>query len=101
VLYVSGISHPIDFVVNIIDVLPVNMLSDLNKLIILYKNEVQNSKRQPISYTSKDIDISRQVGFIEERYTFKNNKNLTSKLIDSINRNRLNKNKSSLTNTMI
>jgi hypothetical protein len=76
VLFAAGVNHPIDFTLPIIDVLPVSMLNDLNKLIILYKNDVQRSKDIPDAYTSENIDISKQIGFIEERYIYKNNFNL-------------------------
>jgi hypothetical protein len=89
VLFVSGVSHPIDFNLPIIEVLPVNILNDLNKLITLYKGEVQNSKNNPDAYTSKNIDISRQSGFIEERYLYKNTSNLTEKLLSLTSKNRL------------
>jgi hypothetical protein len=90
VLYVSGISHPIDFNHSIIDVLPVSMLNDLNKLVTLYKKEVQESRNKPEAYTSSTIDLTRQVGFIEERYIYKNDKNLFDKLLTSSSKNRLN-----------
>lgn len=89
VLYVSGISHPIDFTHSIIDVLPVNMLNDINKLVTLYKKEVQESKIKPMAYTSANIDISRQAGFIEERYIYKNDSNLVDKVLKSAATNRL------------
>lgn len=89
VLFVSGISHPIDFNVPIIEVLPVNMLNDINKLVTLHKAEVEFSKNSPEAYTSKNIDISRQTGFIEERYLYKNTSNITEKLLALTTKNRL------------
>ena len=91
VLFVSGISHPIDFTVPIIEVLPVNMLNDINKLITLYKVEVEFSKNNPEKYTSKNIDISRQAGFIEERYIYKNTSNMTEKILALTALNRISK----------
>jgi len=88
VLYVSGISHPVDFTHAIIEVLPVNILNDINKLITLYKKEVQNSKANPEKYANSNIDISRQEGFLEERYIYKNDSTLIEKMISSASRNR-------------
>jgi len=65
------------------------MLNDINKLITISKKEVQDSKNNPLSYTSRNIDISRQAGFIEERYLYKNDSNLVAKLISSSAKNRL------------
>lgn len=89
VLYVSGISHPIDFTVSIIDVLPVNMLNDINKLITLSKKDVQDSKNKPEAYMSGNIDITKQEGFIQERYIYKGDSNLLAKLLSSASKNRL------------
>jgi phosphorylcholine metabolism protein LicD len=87
-LCVSGIPHPIDFTHAIIDVLPVSILSDLNKLITLYKKEVQDSKLNPEKYTDSNIDTSRQEGFIAERYIYKNDSRLIEKIISSASKNR-------------
>jgi len=65
------------------------MLGDLNKLITLYKKEVQDSKTNPKAYTSSNIDISRQAGFIEERYIYKNDTNLVNKILARASANRL------------
>lgn len=89
VLFVSGIGHPVDFNRPIIDVLPISILNDLNKLITLYKKEVQNSKNYPESYTSKNIDINKQVGYVEKRYLYKRDANLMKKLISSASKNRI------------
>jgi len=91
-LYTSGISHPIDFTLPIIDVLPVNVLNDLNKLITLSKKEVQYSKNFPEAYTSDNIDITRQTGFIEKRYLYKKNSNLQAKLLSIATKNKLSNN---------
>lgn len=82
VLYVSGVSNPIDFTLPIIDVLPVNILSDINKLIILNKNVVEESKVNPVEFSSGDIRVEKQVGFIEERYRYRSNKNMNDLLIN-------------------
>lgn len=81
VLYISGISDPIDFNFPIIDVLPVNILNDINKLVILSKDEVERSKRNPSKFTSDSIKIEKQIGFIEERYKFKSDSNMNDMLI--------------------
>lgn len=81
VLYISGISDPVDFNFPIIDVLPVNILNDINKLVILSKDEVERSKRSPSKFTSDSIKIEKQIGFIEERYKFKSNTNMNDMLI--------------------
>lgn len=81
VLYISGISNPIDFNVPIIDVLPINILNDLNKLIILNKEEVDLSKYKPKIFTSDNIKIEKQIGFIEERYKYKSDGNMNDLLI--------------------
>lgn len=81
VLYISGISDPVDFNFPIIDVLPVNILNDINKLVILSKDEVERSKRNPSKFTSDNIKIEKQIGFIEERYKFKSNTNMNDMLI--------------------
>lgn len=82
VLYISGISDPVDFNFPIIDVLPVNILNDINKLVILSKDEVEESKRNPSKFTSDSIKIEKQIGFIEERYKFKSNTNMNDLLIN-------------------
>lgn len=82
VLYISGISDPVDFNFPIIDVLPVNILNDINKLVILSKDEVERSKRNPSKFTSDSIKIEKQIGFIEERYKFKSNTNMNDLLIN-------------------
>lgn len=88
VLYISGISHPIDFNVPYIYALPNNMLTDINKMVTLNRKTVEESKHTPKSYTEETIDIRRQEGFIEKRYTFKSDKHLVERMIELRNKNR-------------
>lgn len=100
VLMVSGISNPIDFTVPVIDILPVSMLKDLNKLITLHREDVQFSKNNPERFSSDSINIEQQVGFLQESYMYSNESRLISTLIDSSTKNQLNTG-STLGNTWI
>ena len=93
VLFISGIGSPIDFNTNHIDVLPVNILTDINKLIVISKDEVNNSKYNPVKIERPLIDLSKQ------EYMYNNEFNLMDyitkfNLMDYITKNSLkNKNK--------
>jgi hypothetical protein len=54
-----------DFNTKRIKVLPPTLLVDLNKLIIKYKKDVQNSKINPTEYTGFDVIKTGEKGFIE------------------------------------
>ena len=65
VLYFANMSTVFDFNTKTIKVLPPTLLVDLNRLIIKYKKEVQNSKINPTKYTGFDAIKSNEKGFIE------------------------------------
>jgi hypothetical protein len=66
VLYFANMSTAFDFSTPKITVLPPTLLVDLNKLIVFHKNEVKNSKENPIKYEPYDsVDIIRRKGFIK------------------------------------
>jgi len=64
VLYFAGIPSLFEFDSNKIKVLPITILTDLNKLIVVYKNTVKESKVNPTEYQQFD-DIGRIRGYIE------------------------------------
>ena len=65
VLYFANMSSLFEFNTKTISVLPPTSLVDLNKLVVEYKNDVKNSKLNPIKYEEfPSIEINKK-GFIK------------------------------------